>query len=182
MEKRNSDNQIELENSSVGHIHIGDIYQNVFQTAFTFNSKQFREIIEMLNETFIKEKIYDSLSRKDIIRDVNNENKNRRHNLLQEDYREKILNTVAPFKDAMDNFFANPRNSKLRIKYEELIKNLNMTYKAYEKKYDNIFLFFCQINDKMKEKYSTELEEYDVDIIQKFLCYAYFICDLDKDK
>ena len=70
----------------------------------------------------------------------------------------------------------------IKKSYHELIANLNLTFKSYEKNIDSILWFFCEINDKMRSRYLEELENYDTDLVTIFLCYAYFICDLDKDK
>lgn len=188
MDKKNSDNKIKLDNSRIeGDIYIGDkIINNYLENPvkFTFNLSHFKSMLDLLNDEFNKNEENESiiLERIEIIRDIDNRNKNKRHNISQEDYENKIRNRVAPYKDDFDKFYQNPRNIEYKKRYHDLIANLNLTLKSYEKNIDSILWFFCEINDKMRNKYLEELENYDTDLVTIFLCYAYFICDLDKDK
>lgn len=189
MDKKNSNNKIKLDNSKIeGNIHIGDntTINNYLENTlkFTFNLSHFKSILDLLNDEFNKNEEDESVipKRIEIIRDIDNRNKNKKHNISQEDYENKICNRVSPYKDDFDKFYQNPRNIKYKKRYHDLIANLNLTLKSYEKNIDSILWFFCEINDKMRNKYLEELENYDTDLVTIFLCYAYFICDLDKDK
>ena len=188
MDKKNSDNKIKLDNSTIeGDIHIGDnnIINNYLANPikFTFNLSHFKNMLDLLNDEFNKSEEDESIipKRTEIIRDIDNRNKNERHNISQGDYEKKIRDRVSPYKDDFDKFYQNPRNIKYKERYKELIENLNFTFKSYEKNIDSILWFFCEINDKMRSKYLEELEKYETDLVIIFLCYAYFICDLDKD-
>lgn len=184
MNQKNSNNELAIENSNIiGDLHIGDKYYKNNSVKFTFNSKHFKNILDLLNEEFKKyEENKNVINRIKIVRDVENKEKNKKHGLEQIDYEKKIRDNITPYKDEFDNFFQNPRNSDSILKYKEIIRNLNITLKAYENNINNILWFFCEINAKMRERYSTELENFNIDLVEKFLCYAYFVCDLDKDK
>ena len=110
MDKKNSNNNIKLDNSTIeGEIHIGDKIINNYLSnpvKFTFNLSHFKNMLDLLNDEFNKGEEEESIipKRTEIIRDIDNRNKNERHNISQEDYENKIRDRVSPYKDDFDKF------------------------------------------------------------------------------
>lgn len=176
--KKNSDN---FANAQIGDnpiINIGDNFFSVTRMKIVFNEKNFKEILDLLNKEFTNNQSYDSLIKPRTIK-RNQTEKNKRHNITDEEYENLIVNRVRIYERDMENFFKNPRNKKISRIYTQLIHSFNLILKAYDKKFDNIFCFFMEINAKMKERFQDEIEEYEDDLISLFLYYSYYLCDLD---
>lgn len=182
LNKKNSDN---FKNSNINNsfVNIGDGNTYILKNQnikLVFNEKKFKETLDLLDREFTDKNIYASdIKPNEIIR--NQEDKNKRHNISEDDYN-LIINKISSYEKEMDNFFKNPRNKRSIRIYKQLLDSFNMILRAYKKEFGNIFCFFLEINDKMKERYSEEIENYEDDLISLFLYYAYYLCDLDKDK
>ena len=189
--KINSDNfyQAEIKDSFIvnGNNAEKTIKNYNEQLKMVFNEKKFKELLDLLNREFIDKNIYDycyefdeEIRPSEISRDQND--KNERHNISEEDYLSLIVNKILPYEEEMNNFFDNPRNrASVRI-YNQLLSSFNQLLRATKRDFINIFFFFININAKMKERYQDEVEEYEEDLITLFLYYTYYLCDLDKDK
>lgn len=189
--KVNSDNfyQAEIKDSFIVNGDNAEITIKNYneQLKMVFNEKNFKELLDLLNREFIDKNIYDycyefdeEIRPSEISRDQND--KNKRHNISEEDYLSLIVNKILPYEEEMNNFFNNPRNKiSVRI-YNQLLSSFNQLLRATKKDFNNIFFFFVNINAKMKERYQDEIEEYEDDLITLFLYYTYYLCDLDKDK
>lgn len=180
--KKNSDN---LNNATIvnSSVYIGD---NNFKfhekMKLVFNEKKFKEILDLLDKEFTDKNIYDSSNIRpdEIIRDQ--VDKNNRHNISEDDYNDLIVDKILPYEKEMNTFFQNSRNKKSIRVYRQILASFNLSLRAYKKDFDNIFHFFTEIYDKMRDRYKEELEDYEDDLIILFLYYTYYICDLDKDK
>ena len=189
--KINSDNfyQAEIKDSFIVNGNNAEITIKNYneQLKMVFNEKKFKELLDLLNREFIDKNIYDycyefdeEIRPSEISRDQND--KNERHNISEEDYLSLIVNKILPYEEEMNNFFDNPRNrASVRI-YNQLLSSFNQLLRATKRDFINIFFFFININAKMKERYQDEVEEYEDDLITLFLYYTYYLCDLDKDK
>lgn len=189
--KVNSDNfyQAEIKDSFIVNGNNAEITIKNYneQLKMVFNEKKFKELLDLLNREFIDKNIYDycyefdeEIRPSEISRDQND--KNERHNISEEDYLSLIVNKILPYEEEMNNFFNNPRNKiSVRI-YNQLLSSFNQLLRATKRDFINIFFFFVNINAKMKERYRDEIEEYEDDLITLFLYYTYYLCDLDKDK
>lgn len=189
--KINSDNfyQAEIKDSFIVNGNNAEITIKNYneQLKMVFNEKKFKELLDLLNREFIDKNIYDycyefdeEIRPSEISRDQND--KNERHNISEEDYLSLIVNKILPYEEEMNNFFDNPRNrASVRI-YNQLLSSFNQLLRATKRDFINIFFFFININAKMKERYQDEVEEYEDDLITLFLYYTYYLCDLDKGK
>ena len=189
--KINSDNfyQAEIKDSFIVNGNNAEITIKNYneQLKMVFNEKKFKELLDLLNREFIDKNIYDycyefdeEIRPSEISRDQND--KNERHNISEEDYLSLIVNKILPYEEEMNNFFDNPRNrASVRI-YNQLLSSFNQLLRATKRDFINIFFLFININAKMKERYQDEVEEYEDDLITLFLYYTYYLCDLDKDK
>lgn len=177
--KKNSDNFTNAQIGNNSNIHVGD---NLFlnnEMKIIFNEKKFKDILDLLNEEFAGKETNEILIEPQAIK-RNQTEKNKRHNITDAEYEDLIVRQVRIYERDMENFFKNPRNNKIKRTYNQLLNSFNLILKAYDKKFDNIFCFFMEINAKMKERFQNEIEEYEDDLISLFLCYSYYLCDLDK--
>lgn len=160
----------------------GTIVQNNYsEVKLVFNETKFKKMLDILDKEFNDKNIYEQDIQNSLpIRDQTE--KNKRHNISEEDYINLIVNKILPYEQEMTNFFKNSRNKKCIKIYQQILHSFNVILRAYGKNFENIFCFFIEVNAKMKENYKQEIENYEEDLISLFLYYTYYFCDLDKDK